>query len=196
MSAEAMLTFLQNCTPEEKLGFQVATQCAPVLKGIKISNLISVEAGTWRRIRRYLQGCRVICVLLYADAQKEVLYLYRYEMLERHLGQKKIREFLLQYGYKSFDVAGVLTRLRSRYQQYAGAGKEFPHELGVLLEYPVEDVEGFIANRGQNSLLAKYWKVYHNREQAEKVFRLYDEAKEMALMEIIEGYPLAKVAVS
>ncbi len=196
MSAETMLTFLEHCTPEEKLGFQVATQCAPVLKGIKISNLISVEAGTWRWIRHYLQGCRVICVLLYADAQKEVLYLYRYEMLERHLRQKKVREFLLQYGYGQFDVASILARLRSRYQQYAGAGKEFPHELGVLLEYPVEDVEGFIANRGKNSLTAKYWKVYHNRERAEKVFRLYDEAKETALKEIIEGCPLVKVAVS
>lgn len=196
MSAETMLSFLQNCTPEEKLGFQVAIQCAPVLKGIKISNLISVEVGTWRRVRRYLQGCRVICVLLYADAQKEVLYLYRYEMLERHLRKKKVREFLLRYGYEAFDVASVLARLRRRYQRYAGAGKEFPHELGVLLEYPVEDVEGFIANRGKNSLMAKYWKVYHNREHAENVFRLYDEAKEMALREIIDGYPLVKVAVS
>lgn len=196
MSAKTILTFLQNCTPEEKLGFQVVTQCAPVLKGIKISNLISAEAGTWRRIRRYLEGCKVICVLLYADAKKEVLYLYRYEMLERHLSQKKVRTFLTRYGYKTFDVANVLARLRTRYQRYAGAGKEFPHELGILLEYPVEDVEGFIANQGQNSLMVKYWKVYHNREHAEKIFRMYDEAKETAMEEILNGYPLAKVAVS
>lgn len=196
MSAETMLTFLRNCTPEERLGFQVVIQCAPVLKGIKISNMISVEAGTWRRIRRYLQGCKVICVLLYADGKKEVLYLYRYEMLERHLRQKKVRTFLMQYGYQLFDVANVLARLRNRYQRYAGAGKEFPHELGILLEYPVEDVEGFIANQGQNSLMVKYWKVYHDREHAEKIFRMYDEAKETAMEEILNGYPLAKVAVS
>lgn len=196
MPAKTILTFLQNCTPEEKLGFQVVTQCAPVLKGIKISNLISAEAGTWRQIRRYLEGCKVICVLLYADAKKEVLYLYRYEMLERHLSQEKVRTFLMRYGYKTFDVANVLARLRTRYQRYAGAGKEFPHELGILLEYPVEDVEGFIANQGQNSLMVKYWKVYHDREHAEKIFRMYDEAKEAAMEEILNGYPLAKVAVS
>lgn len=196
MSAEKMLLFLQSCTPEEKLGFQVVTQCAPVLKGIKISNLITAEAGTWRRIRQYLRGCRVICILLYADSKKEVLFLYRYELLERQLKKRQVRAFLVQYGYEKLDVASVLARLRIRYQRYAGAGKEFPHELGVLLEYPVEDVEGFIANRGKNSLLAKYWKVYHDREHAEHVFRLYDEAKEAAMEEIIRGYPLAKVAVS
>lgn len=196
MSAETMLTFLKNCTPEEKLGFQVVTQCAPVLKGVKISNLISAKAGTWRQVRQYLKGCRVICVLLYADAGKEVLYLYRYELLERHLKQKQVREFLIQYGYEKLDVTNVLARLRRRYQRYAGMGMEFPHELGILLEYPVEDVEGFIVNRGQNSLLAKYWKVYHNREHAEKIFRRYDEAKERAMEEIIKGYPLVKVAVS
>lgn len=196
MPAETMLAFLQNCTQEEKLGFRVVTQCAPVLKGIKASNLITAEVGTWKKVRQYLQGCRVICVLLYADAKKEVLFLYRYEMLERYLKQKRVRMFLARYGYERTDVANVLARLRIRYQRYAGAGLEFPHELGVLLEYPVEDVEGFIANQGRNSLMEKYWKVYHNREEAEKIFRLYDEAREAAMGEIINGYPLAKVAVS
>lgn len=196
MSAETMITFLQNCTPEERLGFQVVTQCAPVLKGIKVSNLISAKAGTWKRIRRYLQGCRVICVLLYADAEKEVLFLYRYEMLERHLKNPQVREFLRRQGYEKLDVASVLLGLRRRYQRYAGANMEFPHELGVLLEYPVEDVEGFIANQGRNSLMAKYWKVYHNQERARQIFRLYDEAKERAMEEIIRGVPLVKVASS
>lgn len=38
MSVETILSFLQSCGPEGKLGFQVAVQCAPVLKGVKISN--------------------------------------------------------------------------------------------------------------------------------------------------------------
>ena len=51
MSAETMLHFLNNCTPEEKFGFRVVTQCAPVLKGVKISNLITMKPGGWRKIR-------------------------------------------------------------------------------------------------------------------------------------------------
>lgn len=195
MPAEAMLTFLNNCTPEGKLGFQVATQCAPVLKGIKVSNLITVPPGTWNRIRLYLGKSRVICVSLYADSDKEILFLYRDEMLAQLLQQGKVWRFLQQYGYQTSLISDTLTRLRRRYQRYASLGDEFPHELGVLLEYPVEDVEGFINNRGQNSLMARYWKVYHDQVYAERMFRLYDEAREKALEEILKGYPLDQVAV-
>ena len=196
MSAETMLHFLNNCTPEEKFGFRVVTQCAPVLKGVKISNLITMKPGGWRKIRAYLKKSRIICIPLYADAEKEVLFLYRYEQLERHLKKLEVREFLRSCGYESFEVASVLVRLRRRYQLYAGISKEFPHELGVLLGYPVGDVQGFIDNRGENSLTSRYWKVYQNPKEAEKIFDLYDRVKEQALKEIMCGRTLSHVAVS
>ena len=196
MSAETMLHFLNNCTPEEKFGFRVVTQCAPVLKGVKISNLITMKPGGWRKIRAYLKKSRIICIPLYADAEKEVLFLYRYEQLERHLKNREVREFLRSCGYESFEVASVLVRLRRRYQLYAGILKEFPHELGVLLGYPVGDVQGFIDNRGENSLTSRYWKVYQNPKEAEKIFDLYDRVKEQALKEIMCGRTLSHVAVS
>ena len=196
MSAETMLHFLNNCSPEEKFGFRVVTQCAPVLKGVKISNLITMKPGGWRKIRAYLKKSRIICIPLYADAEKEVLFLYRYEQLERHLKNREVREFLRSCGYESFEVASVLVRLRRRYQLYAGISKEFPHELGVLLGYPVGDVQGFIDNRGENSLTSRYWKVYQNPKEAEKIFDLYDRVKEQALKEIMCGRTLSHVAVS
>ena len=196
MSAETMLHFLNNCTPEEKFGFRVVTQCAPALKGGKLSNLITMKPGGWRKIRAYLKKSRIICIPLYADAEKEVLFLYRYEQLERHLKNREVREFLRSCGYESFEVASVLVRLRRRYRLYAGIPKEFPHELGVLLGYPVGDVQGFIDNRGENSLTSRYWKVYQNPKEAEKIFDLYDRVKEQALKEIMCGRTLSHVAVS
>ena len=196
MSAETMLHFLNNCTPEEKFGFRVVTQCAPVLKGVKISNLITMKPGGWRKIRAYLKKSRIICIPLYVDAEKEVLFLYRYEQLERHLKNREVREFLRGCGYESFEVASVLVRLRRRYRLYAGISKEFPHELGVLLGYPVGDVQGFIDNRGENSLTSRYWKVYQNPKEAERIFDLYDRVKEQALKEIMCGQSLSHVAVS
>ena len=196
MSAETMLHFLNNCTPEEKFGFRVVTQCAPVLKGVKISNPITMKPGGWRKIRAYLKKSRIICIPLYADAEKEVLFLYRYEQLERHLKNREVREFLRGCGYESFEVASVLVRLRRRYRLYAGISKEFPHELGVLLGYPVGDVQGFIDNRGENSLTSRYWKVYQNPKEAERIFDLYDRVKEQALKEIMCGQSLSHVAVS
>ena len=163
---------------------------------MKISNLITMKPGGWRKIRAYLKKSRIICIPLYADAEKEVLFLYRYEQLERHLKNREVREFLRSCGYESFEVASVLVRLRRRYQLYAGISKEFPHELGVLLGYPVGDVQGFIDNRGENSLTSRYWKVYQNPKEAEKIFDLYDRVKEQALKEIMCGRTLSHVAVS
>ena len=109
---------------------------------------------------------------------------------------REVREFLRSCGYESFEVESVLVRLRRRYRLYAGISKEFPHELGVLLGYPVGDVQGFIDNRGENSLTSRYWKVYQNPKEAEKSFELYDRVKEQALKEIMCGRTLSHVAVS
>ena len=82
-----------------------------------------------------------------------------------------------------------------RDRDYVEKRWEFPHELGVILEYPVEDVKGFIDNRGKNCLMERYWKVYHNRERAEEIFRQYDQVKETAMREIVSGCTLSQVAV-
>ncbi|MCI8766142.1 MAG: DUF3793 family protein [Lachnospiraceae bacterium] len=195
MSVETMLLFLQGCDPEGRLGFQVAVQCAPVLKGVKISNLMTARPGSRQYIRERLRQSRVICVPLYQDRQKEVLFLYRFDRLKEHLQKRQVRVFLHSCGYEEYGIAEVLKLLRKRYRQYHAAGGDFPHELGVLLEYPVEDVEGFIANQGQNSLMTRYWKVYHNRQEAERVFRMYDEAREQTLQEIVQGSSLREVTV-
>lgn len=196
MSTETILTFLEECTPERRLGFQVVSQCAPVLKGIKASNLITIKTGTCHQVMEGLQGSRIKGVRLHQNREKEVLFLYRSELLEQHLGNEEAAMFLRRCGYHSLEIDYVLERMKGRYEQYADAGKSFPHELGVLLEYPVHDVREFIRNKGRNSLVAKYWKVYHNTESALDVFSKYDQARETALGEIIQGYPLVQVAVS
>ena len=57
-------------------------------------------------------------------------------------------------------------------------------------------MEGFIKNRGKNCLLEKYWKVYHNKEQAAEIFARYDRVRELAMEEAIAGYPLERIAVT
>ena len=48
--------------------------------------------------------------------------------------------------------------------------KDFPHEMGVLLGYPLEDVKGFINNRGRIFLYTGYWKVYSDLQQKMDLF--------------------------
>lgn len=50
---------------------------------------------------------------------------------------------------------------------------EFPHEVGLFLSYPPEDVKGFIAHRANDFKCAGLWKVYGNEEKARSLFAKY-----------------------
>lgn len=196
LSADVILNYLGQCDKERKLEFHIVCQCAPVLKGIKISNIVTIQSGTWKAVRRTLGGSRVICVPLFLGKEKDVIFLYRYEEMAEYLKKENVRKFLEEYGYVNPTVESVIFKLRRRYQDYSEGKIGFPHELGVLLEYPLEDVQGFIENQGKNCLLCRYWKVYHNKERAKEIFRKYDEVRECAMKEMIAGCPLRQVASS
>ena len=196
MSTEAMMQFLDRCDEDSRFRFRVVSHCAPVLKGIKISNIISIECGSFKKLCAALKGSRIICISLFSDKKREVLLLFRYRDMENYLRKKDIREFLRRYGYTDFSLTRVIRRLRERYAAYADGQIGFPHELGVILGYPLSDVEGFIRNQGKGCLLEKYWKVYSEPQKAARLFARYDRAKETAMQEVVEGYLLSQVAVS
>ena len=54
---------------------------------------------------------------------------------------------------------------------------EFPHEVGLFLSYPPEDVKGFIAHRANDFKCAGLWKVYGNEEKARSLFAKYKNAR-------------------
>ena len=70
---------------------------------------------------------------------------------------------------------------------------DFPHELGLLLGYPPEDVEGFIRHRGKNCLCTGYWKVYENREQKQQLFQRFEYAKENLVLLLSYGVGMADI---
>lgn len=49
--------------------------------------------------------------------------------------------------------------------------KDFPHEIGLFLGYPLEDVQGFIENRAEGYKCVGCWKVYGDEEYAKQEFR-------------------------
>ena len=57
---------------------------------------------------------------------------------------------------------GNLARLRARLAQ----GGAFPHEIGLFLDYPADDVLAFVEKGGAGCKLCGYWKVYGDEEKA------------------------------
>lgn len=195
MSAEVILAYITGLGHMRRLEFQVATQCAPVLKGIKASNMVTVAKGSFRYLQPSLRAAGVTCIRLFAGEKTEVLLLYRHHLLNALLTDRDVQGFLGKCGYDRFEAVPVILELRRRYVSYSMKESPFPHELGVVLEYPVKDVEGFIQNGGENYLLSGYWKVYENPGQAKRRFALYDKAREMAMQQVVDGCSLGEVAV-
>ena len=77
----------------------------------------------------------------------------------------------------------------------SAASPGFPHEIGLFLGYPLQDVLGFIENRGQGSKLVGTWKVYGDEEAARRTFARYKKCTAVYSRCLKEGTPLEKLAV-
>lgn len=196
MPIELMKNYYRTTTADAYIHMTIALHCAPFLKGIKDSALLVLKPEDAQVMGMMLSRMNAKCKLMYRNCKKIILLLYREAKLRELLQDRQIRRFLKKYGYgKCGQLDEILNCLKSRFQSAYGKRQEFPHEIGAFLGYPLEDVEGFIENNGQNSLLTGYWKVYSDKERAQKLFRRYDEAREVAIHEVLEGKKFYEIAV-
>ena len=111
-----------------------------------------------------------------------LVLVYRRELLTRVLRCEKACDILADYGYPLHDVDACLECLRRKF--CFGC----PHEVGLFLGYPPEDVRGFIEGRKSKSVSCPYyWKVYGDTEKAGITFRKYKQAEYDAAREILAG---------
>jgi hypothetical protein len=82
-------------------------------------------------------------------------------------------------GYVDMDLMKILDKFSRRFALYMKERGAFPHELGILLGYPVADVVGFMENGGKNFLYSGYWKVYSDLQGALDTFVQYRNAKDI-----------------
>lgn len=171
---------------------------SPTLAGLKTGSLFPVRYPDERTmrddIRRYNRrmrksGLRLLPVR-YRDG-RALLYLYRGKDLDRDLGQEKIRRILASAGYTGTHTSECILELICRMQKNG----EFPHEVGVFLGYPPEDVEGFIRNHAKNCKFVGTWKVYANEDDARNSFDRYKRCTRCYQRLLAVGIPLEKLIV-
>ena len=93
--------------------------------------------------------------------ERVLLMVYRKQKLCEYLQIDDIKSFLCDNGYpKEFSLMKYLAILKSRIYAQRLMNKEFPHEIGAFLGYPLHDIYGFINHKHQGCLLTGEWKVY------------------------------------
>ena len=68
--------------------------------------------------------------------------------------------------------------------------------IGVFLGYPLEDVVGFVANKGKNYTFCGYWKCYGDPAAAQKTFERFRKCTEVYLRCFQSGTPITRLAVA
>lgn len=124
-------------------------QCSPTMAGIKTGNLLMVDYTTEKKINedvlsfnRSNKGKGIVAVFLGVRNGRALIYVFRPRLLRRDLMDPIAQNMLFSLGYKSISISECIKSLRERLNNCM----EFPHEIGLFLGYPPEDVKGFILN--------------------------------------------------
>ena len=183
--------------PREEAEFEelLAMYCAPVLKGIKVANMFHVSDQQFDDVnaliyqyQKKIQHCGVEFCLFQEGCKRLTIYVYRKCALLMLLHHPNVHSFLSTFGYpKNKDLTDTFQYLNTRLCKSCS----YPHEIGIFLGYPLEDVKGFM--RQEPCKLVGYWKVYNNPEEAKRLFQLYDTYRDELLDGIYEGQRIERL---
>ena len=178
---------------------QLITHCSPTLAGIKSASWFSSNVKSDDEIKnaerefkdRFSQKGLYLKRLGKKNG-RTLFYVYRKQKLVRELIDKDRLNFIKNYGYDVSSLEKCLERLKMRISQSA----EFPHEIGMFLGYPLEDVKGFIKNKGQNYRCSGLWKIYANESNTLRLFEKYNHCTEVYSRLYASGRSIEKLVVN
>lgn len=174
-------------------------QCAPTLAGLKPASLFRWGQGEFREtvahwakaLAPFGIGLRVLKTC--PRTGDGLIYLYRAAWLRQVLTVPEHQAFLEAAGYRlDQGCAGLLEQLSQR----LCLERQFPHEIGVFLGYPLEDVVGFIENQGRHYTYCGYWKAYGDPAEAQCRFDRYRRCTELCKARFLAGTPVTALVAA
>lgn len=177
---------------------QLILYCSPTLAGLKSASLFStiftddiqmVQAE--KEFERKFSRKGLSLKWLGMKRGRTLVYVYRKRKLFCELNSKDVQVFLKEHGYNTSDIEDCLERLKMQINR----DDDFPHEIGLFLGYPLEDVKGFIENRGQNYCFSGYWKIYANEDDTKRLFEKYSHCTNIYSSLFEKGRQIEKLAV-
>ena len=176
----------------------VIRHCAPTLASIKTGSLFSCPCESdeevlhgVRELNRRL-GCKGLRALpLRRRDGKCLVYVYRPRKRAHDLSDACARSILADLAYPSGNLGRYLKHLLDRLK----TSQEFPHEIGLFLGYPPEDVEGFISKKEEAKCVG-CWKVYSDVERAQRLFTQYEHCTNIYLRQYAQGKGIERLTVA
>lgn len=180
-----------------------------VIAGSKPSAIFTLPmrvfcGGRWRQLTRksidevlrayaeVLPSYGVRLSVLYRTERRVYLLIWRPCQLSNHATSPQCLAILREQGYTGDSGDELVQELRRRLVGYYLAPKEskaaFPHEIGVFLGYPAEDVRGFI--EGREATCRGAWHAYGDVRVAKRRFEALRSQERACRMRFAAGEPL------
>ena len=176
----------------------IVRSCAPTLAGMKTGNMFSTffesRSGFIDDLRAYrasLKNKGIEFLPIRICDGRALMYMFRPDSLRRDISQPDNSEFLRRFGYDTEDPYKAVGALIRRFRDFP-----CPHEIGLFLGYPAEDVKGFIENNGHGALYSGLWKVYFNKENAEKTLQKWAKCRRKYLECFLSGTDITRLCVT
>lgn len=177
----------------------IIRNCAPTLAGIKTGNLFAcpyesrdVLLNFLRQLNDRLGSKGLRAVPLRFSDRKALIYLYRPGKLAADLSDSAAARLLREQGYCPGSCERCVGELARKLRSQA----EFPHEIGLFLGYPPEDVCGFIENRACGCKCVGCWKVYGDEAAARKKFDQYKKCSRVYRQRWEQGSSIERLTVA
>lgn len=177
----------------------VVLHCSPTLAGIKTGSMFSCSISDEEKLKEMVRslnrelvekGLRVLPLRLREG--RALIYVYRPSDLERDLQDDIAGKILKERGYCLEDSGKCIVQLIRKLKESI----DFPHEIGLFLGYPPEDVCGFIENKAACSKCVGCWKVYGDEKAAMKLFQQYKKCTELFCLRLAQGSSMRSLAIA
>lgn len=172
--------------------------CAPTFAGLKTGNLfrisyadIEVFREELRRLNGILKKKGLRAVPVRMTAEFALVYLYRPDFLKRDLGSEEATRLLKSLGYEPQSVNRSVAFLARMMREK----EAFPHEVGLFLGYPPEDVLGFMKSSREGVKCVGCWKVYGDEARARAAFWRFQRCREVFEENVQRGRKLETLIV-
>ena len=173
--------------------YKLAVYSAPTLMKYKCGSLFNISKSDIHNYQEcfdyynhHLSYYDLQINILRESKESVLVYIYSPKQLKRVLENKAIVRFLKSQGYHTQSISHLLVSLKKRFNTNV-----FPHEIGIFLNYPLEDVLGFIENKPVKHI--GYWKVYGNEHYALNCFKEYDRCHSIMKEYMNQGYHLEEI---
>lgn len=177
----------------------IVKHCSPTLAGLKTGNLFACTYSDIHKLRDVIRrwnrqlgkkGLRFLPMRI--QNNRALIYVYRPAHLSRDLQNETAWRLLHERGYGMETPERCVAQLTKRLCEC----QEFPHEIGLFLGYPPEDVCGFIENKADGYKCVGCWKVYGDEEKAQKTFRKYKKCTDIYCMRYAEGKTIERLTIA